>query len=316
MIRPFTTDDFPAIVAVHNSAFPEYPGTVEEWKFWEGRRDPKIKHARWVVEQDGGIVAYADYAQSEWSYHPQKFGVGITVHPEHEERGIGSELYRMLSRELEPHDPISFRSHAREDKTRAVRFLKDRGFVEEQREWESRLSVQAFDFTPYDGAVAKVQEQGVGIRTLREIESIPDWKRKLWELDWVLSQDVPHTEPLTQQPFDLWIGKHLESPNLLPDGYFLAVDNGEFVGVSNVWRCQASPEDFEVGLTGVRREYRRRGIALALKLCAVRYTKEQGIKTLKTWNEINNRAMLSINEALGFEKQPAWIEFVKTLKPE
>ena len=37
---------------------------------------------------------------------------------------------------------------------------------------------------------------------------------------------------------------------------------------------------------------------------------------IKTWNESNNRAMLSINEALGFVKQPAWVNYHKTIKEE
>ena len=33
-------------------------------------------------------------------------------------------------------------------------------------------------------------------------------------------------------------------------------------------------------------------------------------------NESNNRAMLAINEALGFVKQPAWIDVVKVLRED
>src|SRR5262249_28262313 len=65
--------------------------------------------------------------------------------------------------------------------------------------------------------------------------------------------------------------------------------------------------------TGVLREYRRRGIAMALKLRAILYAKSAGYSRIKTWNEQGNRPMLSINEALGFIKQPAWIAFAKKL---
>jgi hypothetical protein len=54
---------------------------------------------------------------------------------------------------------------------------------------------------------------------------------------------------------------------------------------------------------------------MALKLETVRYARDRGVQHIKTWNDQRNRPMLSINEALGFEKQPAWIQFHKDLEP-
>jgi GNAT superfamily N-acetyltransferase len=95
----------------------------------------------------------------------------------------------------------------------------------------------------------------------------------------------------------------------VPEGYFLAVADGQFVGVSNLWQ---SPESdmIRTGLTAVRGAYRRRGIAFALKLTALAWAKAQGYRRTVTDNASNNRPMLAINEALGFEKKPAWILFV------
>ena len=61
------------------------------------------------------------------------------------------------------------------------------------------------------------------------------------------------------------------------------------------------------------RDYRRRGIALALKLHGIAHAKEQGYKKIRTMNESTNRPMLNINERLGFEKRPAWISFAADL---
>jgi hypothetical protein len=52
-----------------------------------------------------------------------------------------------------------------------------------------------------------------------------------------------------------------------------------------------------------------KGIAVALKLRTVAHAQRLGVDHIKTWNDQSNRPMLAINEAMGFEKQPAWISF-------
>jgi GNAT superfamily N-acetyltransferase len=92
----------------------------------------------------------------------------------------------------------------------------------------------------------------------------------------------------------------------------LAVDGDRFVGTSQLWRAPAADE-LRTGLTGVRREYRRRGIALALKVHSLAFAKAQACyKRVLTENESNNRGMLSINERLGFVKKPVWAHYLKT----
>jgi GNAT superfamily N-acetyltransferase len=313
LIRPFTRDDYPALIHVRNAALPEYPGTVEEMRYHDQHRDPKCEFRRWVAEQDGRIVAAGMYSQSPWMYHPRKFEVYVTVHPDFQCRGIGSALYDQVMGALAPLDPLSVRSHAREDMARSVRFLQKRGFVEDMREWESRLDVPAFDPAPFAGAEDRVRGEGIAIKTFKELEADPERDRKLYELETELSKDVPHPDEQTPVSYEHYVESVLRSPNLLPEGIFVAVGGGEYVGMSALWRRQAD-NDLDTGLTGVRRPYRRRGIALAMKLRAIAYARAHGHPVIRTENETGNRGMLSINERLGFVKQPAWVSFVKVIK--
>jgi mycothiol synthase len=66
------------------------------------------------------------------------------------------------------------------------------------------------------------------------------------------------------------------------------------------------------GLTAVRRAYRRRGIALALKVRSLEFGKANGYSSVQTENESNNRGMLAINDELGFVKNPAWAHYLKS----
>ncbi len=314
-IRAFTPTDYPAITAVHNTVYPDYPQTPDEFRYWDEHREPHCRAARWVAEQNGAIVAAGSYEQWAFQYHPRKFAFDLWVVPERQAKGIGKRLYEQLLAALAPFDPLSIRTHARENLDRSRHFLEARGFRPGMAEWESRLDLAAFDPARYAGGEERVMAQGIELRSLKELEHDPERDRKVWELDWAVTQDVPSDEPATRVSFEHFLTSQMQHPNFLPDAYFVAVDGEHYVGLSTLWKCQGSP-DLDTGLTGVRREYRRRGIALALKNRALTWAKAAGRPQVKTWNATSNEGMLGINVQLGFARQPAWIEWTKTLAEE
>ncbi|MGQ9699523.1 MAG: GNAT family N-acetyltransferase [Candidatus Bipolaricaulaceae bacterium] len=85
------------------------------------------------------------------------------------------------------------------------------------------------------------------------------------------------------------------------------------MGQSFVFRVPAEPGHLSHGLTGVRREHGGKGVAMALKLQVIRYAREKGYTRIKTWNATTNLPIVVLNEKLGFVRQPAWIEYQKTL---
>ncbi|MEI7646234.1 MAG: GNAT family N-acetyltransferase [Chloroflexales bacterium] len=313
-IHPFTASDadYADAVRVVNAVFPEYMDTVGDWRFEDSHRAPHIQMRRWLASLGGATVAYGNYSQFEDMYHPHKFSVFVAVLPAHQGQGIGAVLYDEIVSAVGWRDPISLRARTREDVVRSVRFLRDRGFAEDMREWESRLDVDTFDPAPYACHEVALRAEGIRIATLAELlERDPDCREKLWDLDVELTRDVPYPEPptpITRQAFDAWV---FNNPNFLPEGYVVARDGAHYVGSSALWDSKADPRELYTGLTGVRRAYRRRGIALALKLRGIAYARQRGVKMIKTWNAQNNRGMLNINAALGFVKQPAWISLVK-----
>lgn len=319
-IRPFTgtEDEYEAIIAIENDVYPEYPATVEEWQHWDRNRDAKLHFERVVAyDGDGRAVAFGAIQHYAFMYHPRKLGLGISVRSDRQRQGVGSQLYRHLRERAERFDPITFWSDAREDYASGRGFLEGKGFREVQREWENHLDLEGFDPTRFAGAVERVEASGIRLATYGQLlEEDPDFWRKAFELSDAVGRDVPSPDEHTTPDFDAWVTRVKKNPNLVPEGYFIAVDGDRYVGVSNLWTLKAEPETIETGLTGVRREHRRRGIALALKLKALGWAKDQGYRKVKTWNERGNEGMLAINEMLGFVKQPAWISYALQLQPD
>ncbi len=66
-------------------------------------------------------------------------------------------------------------------------------------------------------------------------------------------------------------------------------------------------------ITEVLREYRGRGIAVALKLRVIDFAARNGYDVVKTRNGSANKAMLGINHNLGFRRHVGWITFEKPL---
>ena len=114
-IRDFTPEDYPALVAIHNSqniVWPERPRTPEAWAEAERNRGPKSKFQRWVAVEDRHVVGSASYSQNPWNYPPQSFDVSVEVLPDYQRRGIGSALYDQVVERLQGFNPPALRADA------------------------------------------------------------------------------------------------------------------------------------------------------------------------------------------------------------
>lgn len=82
------------------------------------------------------------------------------------------------------------------------------------------------------------------------------------------------------------------------DAQFFAADGERWIGLVNLQLRTA--ERAEMGITVVRRAYRRRGVARALKVLALRHARERGVDEVATWNHVGNKPILDLNTSLGF----------------
>ena len=316
-IRPFDNrdKDFAALVALRVAYTPEHPETIAALREADARREAKIKAARFVAEMPSGEVAgIAAYEQSARRYDPHKFYGWFVVAPAKQNQGIGGALYAHLLENLAPFIPHKISCRVRENSTQSIAFVRKRGFVEERRKWEAKLRVADFDDASWQSAYVKPHENGIVIRSFAELSADAGRDRKIWEAEMEMSGDIPSPDLFTPLSFDAYQKQVLSEPNTLAAGFFVAIDEatGAYVGISTL-RSRPTDRDLNTGLTAVKRTYRRKGIALALKLRAIEFAKSYGAGFVRTENASTNEGMLAINNALGFVRQPAWISFGKYL---
>ena len=313
-LRPFNSDDYARLAAFHALVEPDYPVSAEEIRRHDQVRDPKIKMNRFLAEQGGETVGLALYSQASSLYHPQKFFLRIQVHPTHRRQGIGSRLYDHLMEALEPFNPILLRGDAKENRPESVRFWLSRGFVEEDRDWESRLNPQTFDVSPYAHLDEKMRHAEVSIQPLSTLmDAHPNYERILYDLDWELTQDEPLPEAPTRRDFEVY-RKYFDLPDFIPDALQVALYKGRWRGFSELEGSEGNPKHLYNGFTAVGRELRGKGVATALKVKNLIWAKERGYTEIKTWNNTFNAPMLAVNNKLGFVRQPAGINFKKVLE--
>jgi mycothiol synthase len=314
-IRPFefTDEDYERHVQVLNSDWPDMPTTAEEIRRRDERRDQKYFLQRVLAEVGGRVVAGGTCCEPEWSYQPGKYFLIYFLRSDHEGMGIDAPLLEHLIGIAVGRGATLLYSTTRDQQQARIQLLLDRGFTEVKREVYSSLDLSTFDPTPFVPVLRRVRDLGIDIRTVADLEKAGiEWKRPLWDVHWVLLQDTPDGDTLTREPFERFVRRTEEGDRFVADGYFIALDGGRMIGLSHLCPRGADPETLSTGLTGVLREYRRNGIATALKVAGIVWARKRGAKRIRTDNDQDN-PMLQLNLELGFRPRYAWVDFTKRL---
>jgi len=287
----------------------EPPKSTEQIEAWaemiwcvEGLRID-VDELRHSFEQDTEslwALAYLDGA-------PAGIGVGrpssltgadyaaARVLPELRGRGVGSALLAAIAKHARAHGATELWGRIRADDEATLAFAERRGFREVGRERDVLL-----DLSKVPEADADLPS-GITLVTFAER---PDLIRAVFAVDTEVSVDVPThgtNEPMT---YEDWSRENLEGPGAFPEGCVIALEGDEVVGYTALRRYGAGSPDAENRLTAVRRPWRRRGIASALKRAQIEAARAAGIETISTTNDELNVGMRGVNERLGYEPKP------------
>ena len=315
-IRPFNHSqaDYRRTLEIENGVWPEYPVTIQE--LWRQTAATEILHfyQRYMIENEAGVVvATGVIEESVEASYPRKFYMHLNVLPQFRGQGAAVAFYNHGLRVIYEQGGGVIQVNTREDQTQALRFLAARGFQVVMRYPVYELDLASFEPDDFEHYVTAVTAQGLEILSVADMrQRDPDWELRLWELSELeIMQDIPAVHPYAPKSFHSFKTSFLQSPNFHPSAAFVALDGAHYVGFSTLWIPEAQRNRLYTGMTGVIRGYRRRGIATALNLYALRFAKVSGAQFIET--DVSLPYIDTINRALGFIPKPAWLDLQKWL---
>lgn len=309
-IRRFEERDYEPLARLNQVAGPGLHETAAELRYFDTHTcaeadDPRGRLVRYVAENGERLIGAAWYDRGIYHHAAGQCHFQIVVQPSWRGQGLGGELFEQL---LTDSTQSMLTTRAAEDDGDTIRFLRRRGFEATAREQELELRLADFDPDIFRAEERRPFERQLRLVTLPELEDSPDAERQLCTLWLDDAADVPVADWMLRD-YRLTV---LEGPRVIPEGFFVALDAGQVVAVTNLerWACT---DALEVGYTVVRPAYRQRGIALALKIRALRHAKECNCPTVCTTTDLSNERMLRINEHLGFQRTRVWAELHKSM---
>ena len=301
-IRPCGDADELRSLEIYNAVWPRDAVGVAEVRSFKEQVTAWSDALAWL---DGEAVGSAFTAIQP--ARPNIAFVLLTVAAHARRRGVGSALYRSASAWAAGQGLDRLEAIVAEEDDDSLGFAERRGFVEHERNRRVVLDLTTLEPPPVDAP------DGVEIVIWAER---PALERDLYEVYCEATPDIPGQDEDELPSFDEWMRQHMSGAGDRSDAVFVAVADGRAVGYAKFSLNSARPSVAFHDLTGVRREWRGRGVAGALKRAQIAWAKERGYEELQTENELRNEPIRRLNERLGYRPVPGRIFLVGPLARE
>lgn len=226
---------------------------------------------------------------------PEAHYAAVRVLPEQRRQGVGGVLLTAITDHARAAGSAELWGRIRADDDESLAFADRRGFSEVGRERDVVLDLRK---------VSPVTAEPPPGITLVSFAERPELIPAVFALDNEVSVDVPAHAEHEPVPYERWARENLDGPGAFPEACFIALEGDELVGYTAVRRYGADSPEAENRLTAVRRPWRRRGIATALKRAQIEAARAAGIERISTTNDELNVGMRGVNERLGYEPEP------------
>lgn len=265
---------------------------------------------RVIVEtEDGQIIGYGACFRAPW-VDPGQVGSVFCVHPEFRGQGIGEMVLSHIEKWANDNKAAVLTSIVMDWIDGSLPFVKKRGFTVDAHIYDLELDINQFDVDRYADTLEKAEKSGIRFVTLADMPGEVT-ERKLYELFAETSKDNPGQYG-SVPPFEQWRNEFLPEDSSRNDWVFIAVEGERFAGVTQLFSTKDEGVVY-TNYTGVRKDYRGRGLAKALKLLSIHAAIKEGAHTMTTDSEETNAPMQAINRGLGYLPGKGHYRIVKQL---
>jgi GNAT superfamily N-acetyltransferase len=181
----------------------------------------------------------------------------------------------------------------------SLSFAQHRDFIEERR--EVRLVLKLADLSPSE----VTPPAGIEIVTWAQR---PELARGMYAVDIEARPDIPGFDDVTFEPFEEWMEHFMRRTTDFPEATFIALADEEVIGFAKL--SLTAPTAAGNSMTAVKRGWRGRGVARALKAAEINWAIENGYTELHTSNEERNDPINRLNARLGYRPGEATIYLV------
>ncbi len=304
-LKAYEAADLESYVWVCNHAAPARPTTTVQVTHGDASLEPDAIHARFLVYAAGQLIGALNLEPPHSSPMPGEVRLQLLLLAEFVDHAAA--LYGTAERAAIAIGARYVQVNAQQGEW-PIAFYEQRGFNEIDRMFDSNLDVTTFNPQPF----AARASAALRVETLSGHLDDEAFLERYYAANLAMMRDVPAAVPFVPWTYPFWRSQLLDAPHFLPDAHFIALMDDDIAGVSQLYGS-ARAGTLQVGLTGVIAAYRRRGIAFALKLEAIRYAQLHGFAVIRANNHVVNQPMLTINRSLGFVPEPARVILRKAL---
>lgn len=283
-------DDERLSLEISNAVWPLFAFTIDDVDAFKMSVVAQADHVAFIDGEPAGSGFVA--------IQPSRLGVAmamITVLPSQRRRGVGTGLYRAISAWCAEQGIDAIEAEAEADDVESIGFAERRGFV--AIEHTGRMVLDLADFEPPPVA----PPPGIDIVTWADR---PDAARGMYEVASEGYLDIPGNEDDEMEAFEDWLVHDMQGPGDRPEATFVALAGDVVVGYAKLFLTAARPSIAVHDMTAVRRSWRGRGVAGALKRAQIAWAKGQGFETLRVGNEVRNEPIRRLNRRLGYREAP------------